>query len=253
MALEFAKLGCKLILLDINQQALDEVAKEIIGNKGMSPFVATCDVSDKDAVKAMAQRIKKEVGKVDILVNNAGIVAGNFLLNLRDDQIEKVMKVNTMAVIWMVKAFLPDMIADNSGHLVTIASAAATCGVPKLSDYCASKFATFGFHESVRFELAKLGKTGVKTTIVCPYYINTGMFDGVKSGNPLLPILSPKYVVSNIMKAVKTNQEELYLPGIVTLGFLFRWIMSSEWRDPIGHLFGIGSSMDDFHGARRVS
>jgi len=54
------------------------------------------------------------------------------------------------------------------------------------------------------------------------------------------------------MKAVKTNQEELYLPGIVTLGFLFRWLMSSEWRDPCGHLFGIGTSMDDFKGQRRI-
>jgi len=252
LSIEFAKLGCKLVLLDINQQGIDAVAKEIKDMELITPFVSTCDVSEKDAVKALAQKVKKEVGKVDVLVNNAGIVAGDFVLNLRDDQVERVMKVNTLSVMWMIRAFLPDMLAENDGHLVTIASAAATAGIPKLADYCASKAATFIYHEAVRMELKKTNKTGVKTTVVCPYYINTGMFDGVKSTSPLLPILEPKYVVEQIMKAVKTNQEELFLPGIVLLSFLMRFFVTSEWRDQMATLFGLNQSMDQFHGQRRV-
>ena len=80
-----------------------------------------------------------------------------------------------------MKAFLPQMIEKNHGHLVTVASMAGKFGSAGLCDYCASKFAVVGFDESVRNELVRLGKTGVKTTVVCPFFINTGMFHGAKS------------------------------------------------------------------------
>lgn len=81
----------------------------------------------------------------------------------------------------MTKAFLPDMLEKNHGHIVTVASVAGLFGNAGLCDYCASKFAAVGFDESLRNELVNLNKTGVHTTVVCPYYINTGMFQGVKS------------------------------------------------------------------------
>ena len=86
-----------------------------------------------------------------------------------------------MLYVQMVKAFLPAMLRRNHGHVVTIASAAGLFGVTGLADYSASKCAVIGFDDSLRDELAYLGKDGVFTTVVCPFYINTGMFDGVKS------------------------------------------------------------------------
>jgi len=71
------------------------------------------------------------------------------------------------------------MLARNHGHIVTIASAAGLFGVNGLVDYCASKYAAVGFDESLRAELWVQQKSGVHTTVVCPFYINTGMFDGV--------------------------------------------------------------------------
>ncbi len=79
----------------------------------------------------------------------------------------------------MAKAFLPSIIQKNHGHIITIASMAGLFGNAGLCDYCASKFAAIGFDESLRNELLRLGKDGVKTTVVCPYYINTGMFKGI--------------------------------------------------------------------------
>jgi all-trans-retinol dehydrogenase (NAD+) len=79
------------------------------------------------------------------------------------------------------KAFLEPMLRNNHGHIVTVASMAGHFGGSGLCDYSASKFGAVGFDESLRNELVRLGKDGVKTTCVCPYYINTGMFDGVKS------------------------------------------------------------------------
>merc|ERR1711862_761731 len=121
--------------------------------------------------------------------------------------------VNIMAHMWMGKKFLPPMIEANHGHIVTISSASSTTGVPGLADYCASKWAATGFDEAIRMELKQDGVTVVKTTCVCPYYINTGMFDGVKS--PFIPILKPEYVVSQIMNAVK--EIELFFTYLVWL------------------------------------
>lgn len=80
-----------------------------------------------------------------------------------------------------IKAFLPDMISKNHGHVITIASAAGLFGVTGLVDYCASKFGAVGINEALTMELDTLGCTGVNTTVVCPFFIDTGMFDGVKS------------------------------------------------------------------------
>lgn len=80
-----------------------------------------------------------------------------------------------------LKAFLPGMVKRNHGHVVTIASGAGLFGVNRLLDYSASKFAAVGIDESLRIELTVEGKTGVKTTCVCPFYISTGMFEGVQT------------------------------------------------------------------------
>ena len=88
------------------------------------------------------------------------------------------------------------MIAANRGHVVTIASGAGIfgkqrivfkssiiflSGVNKLTDYCSSKFAAVGLHDSLTSELKQMNKEGVKTTVICPVFINTGMFQGVSS------------------------------------------------------------------------
>lgn len=81
-----------------------------------------------------------------------------------------------------MKAFLPSMIENNDGHIVTIASMAGYVGVAKLVDYCSSKAAACGFDESLKLELESKGIKGVRTSLVCPFFIrSTGMFDDVNS------------------------------------------------------------------------
>lgn len=115
----------------------------------------------------------------------------------------------------MTKEFMPNMLEKNHGHIVTVASMAGHFGTAGLCDYCASKFAVVGFDESLRNELERMKKTGVKTTVVCPYYIKTGMFDGVKSN--MIPLLKPEYVADKIVEAVLTDQKVLMLPRIMYL------------------------------------
>ena len=154
---------------------------------------------------------------------------------------------DTLALFWTVRAFLPSMIEQDKGHVVTIASAASLAGAPKLTDYCSSKFAAFGFDESLRLELKKLG-SDVKTTIVCPYYIDTGMFDGVKTRfSWLLPILQPEAVVSRIVRAIKKDRRRLVMPWFIYSSWLSR-LMPVAWYDALMDFFGVTRSMDEFHG-----
>ncbi|XP_076349857.1 epidermal retinol dehydrogenase 2-like isoform X2 [Tachypleus tridentatus] len=179
---------------------------------GGDVYTYFCDISDREAVYTTAAKVKSEAGKVSILINNAGIVNGKRFLDCTDENITKTFNINTMSHFWTLKAFLPDMIEANHGHLVSMASMAGLCGVPRLTDYCASKFACIGLEESLRMELDSEGHTGVHSTVVCPFFVKTGMFNGVSAG--ILGLMEPEYVADQIMMAIMTNQEILILPKI---------------------------------------
>ncbi|KFZ47585.1 Epidermal retinol dehydrogenase 2, partial [Antrostomus carolinensis] len=117
------------------------------------------------------------------------------------------------------------------------------------TDYCASKFAAVGFAESVDLEMRDLGKTGVKTTIVCPYVINTGMFDGCRTKWPrLLPVLEPEYVAEKIMTAIRRDQEILLLPRVLYFIFALKNIIPVKTAVLFADYFGNFRLMDRFKG-----
>ncbi|XP_057586092.1 estradiol 17-beta-dehydrogenase 11 isoform X2 [Hippopotamus amphibius kiboko] len=134
-AYEFAKLKCKLVLWDINKHGLEETAAECkrLGAKAHA-FVVDC--SSREDIYSSAKKVKAEIGDVSILVNNAGIVYTSDLFATQDPQIEKTFEVNVLAHFWTTKAFLPEMMKTNHGHIVTVASVAGHTGVPFLLAYC---------------------------------------------------------------------------------------------------------------------
>ncbi len=250
MAVEMAGLGGRIVIWDIDETKMQSAKKEI-GTAGGSVFAFVCDLSDKAAIQRTAEQVKSEVGDVDILINNAGVVSGKRFMACTDEQIEQTIAINMMAHFWTIRAFLPAMLEKDRGHIVTISSAGGTTGVASLSNYSASKFAVFGLDESLRAEFKK-DKRRIKTTIVCPYYINTGMFDGVKTRFPfILPILKEKKVAHRIVRAIRKNKPRLLMPWIVYTVPLLR-ILPVSWFDAISNFLGINSTMDEFTG-RQVS
>jgi len=246
MAFDFARRGARVVVWDLRSRDIKELEAEAAG-EGLPISGMVCDISDKSAVYRRAKALIKKQGPVDILVNNAGVVSGKTLLETPDKQIEKTMEVNTLPLFWTAKAFLPAMIEQKSGHIVTISSAAGIIGVRGLADYCASKFAAVGFDESLRMELRAI-KSPVKTTIICPFFINTGMFEGVKTRFPLLlPILKPAKAVKRIVKAVLKNKKRLIMPRFANSVLLLR-IFPLGVLDAVASFFGISHAMDDFTG-----
>ncbi|KAF1494735.1 Epidermal retinol dehydrogenase 2, partial [Eudyptula minor novaehollandiae] len=249
LSLKFASLGATVVLWDINQEGLKETSRLARENGAVRVHCYICDCSKRQDVYRVADEVKKEVGDVSILVNNAGIVTGKRFIDSPDALVEKNMEVNIMAHFWTYKAFLPAMVASNHGHLVSIASSAGLTGVNGLSDYCASKFAAVGFAESIDYEMRSLGKTGVKTTIVCPYVINTGMFDGCRSKWPnLLPTLEPEYVAEKIITAIRQDQEILLLPRSLYILFALKNSLPVKISVLLSDYFGTLHIMDTFKG-----
>ena len=101
----------------------------------------------------------------------------------------------------------------NKGHIVTIDSVAGFLSIPGQADYNASKHAAFAFDEALRTELIRSGYTGITTTNICPYFINTGMFDKVKV-SPLIPILKRDFVVKRIINAIRQEERVMVTPTI---------------------------------------
>ncbi|XP_018007886.1 estradiol 17-beta-dehydrogenase 11 [Hyalella azteca] len=180
LALRFAAAGATVLVWGRNLRALEET-KDKVESTGGSCFVYRVDVTDREAVYSTAGKIKSQFGMVDILVNNAGVAYGKNILDSNDDEIVNTFNVNIISHFYTTKAFLPEMLKINSGHVVTMSSMGGYTAVNRMTDYCASKFAAVGYNEALTMELRVNGHTGVLTTLVCPYYVDTGMFSGIAS------------------------------------------------------------------------
>ena len=249
MALE--KGAAALVIWDINQANIDATVAEFKA-KG-SVFGYRVDISDQQQVIAAAQKVKEEVGQIDILINCAGIITGNKTFdNFTTEEIRRTMDINTVAPMVVALQFLPDMIARNSGHICNISSAGGLISNPRMSVYAASKWAVIGWSDSVRIELEQM-KSDVKVTTIAPYYIKTGMFDGVKS--PIVPLMKPEWAARQIIRAIERNKRVKVVTKLIPFPYHFvrfmQGIMPTKVFDWFfGQVFGIYHSMDNFTGRR---
>ncbi|XP_043914837.1 17-beta-hydroxysteroid dehydrogenase 13-like [Protopterus annectens] len=220
-ALQFARHGATLILWDINKEGVQETASEC-QQLGAKAHAYQVDCIKREDIYKMAEKVQKDIGDVTVLINNAGVVTCTDLLTTTDDQTLQTFSVNILAHFWTTRAFLPAMMKNNHGHIVTVASAAGHFGTPFLVDYSASKFAAVGFHEALTEELNVLGKEGIKTTCLCPFFVNTGFVANISSR--LIPVLEVEYVVDKLIDGIQTNKRMIFLPPSVYISVLIKWL-----------------------------
>lgn len=243
MALE--KGAKALIIWDVNQEALETTMAEL-SSRGRV-YIYEVDITNSELVVQTYQQIKQEVGAIDILINCAGIVRGNKTFDQQTVQdIRLTFEVNTIAPMVIAQQILPDMIARNRGHICNIASAGGMLSNPKMSVYGASKWAMIGWSDSVRIELQQM-KSNVRFTTIAPYYINTGMFNGVHSS--IFPILKPEPTAKKILRAIERNQIFRGIPfGFHFIRFWQAILPFRVFDFVFGTVFGIYHAMDNFTG-----
>ena len=213
-AIEFAKLGANIILVSRTKEKLEQVADEL-KKFNVTILVCQCDVSKKDQVKEMSKTVLEKFDSVDILVNNAGFAIYGSVHDLSIDDIESQMETNYFGMVYCIKYFLPLMLEKKSGHIVNVASVAASFGLPGITSYCASKFAMLGFSEGLKHELKN---SGVGITVVSPIMVRTNFFEhpSFEKMPKFFPTsLSSKTVAKAILKAANSPRLEIIVPSLV--------------------------------------
>lgn len=158
---------------------------------------------------------------VSILINNAAIANCCPLWTLTDESIQNTYNTNILSHYWLLKAFLPNMMVENRGHIVTVSSVTGLIGAYGCTDYSATKYACVGLHESLFTELQTQGYDGIDLTLICPYYVNTPLFFGVQPR--LFAMLEPQYVADQIVRAIRKREIWCIIPGTIRIVAALKW------------------------------
>ena len=236
LALELARRGAQLGLVARRKEVLDEIVAEIAstsggnGSEAIKVRAIAGDVQDAESMRAAAEQLLSEFGKIDVLIANAGIGGYNDGANFNAANLANVINVNVIGAANSVAAVVPEMVKRRSGQLVVISSLAAYRGVPKSAAYCASKAAVSEMFESLRLDL---NPHGIDVTIIHPGFIRTPLTAGRKAKLPWLQELEPavKKIVSAIEKRKKSYAFPWQLATIVRAGMImptamYDWISS---------------------------
>jgi short-subunit dehydrogenase len=239
VSLDFSGQGVQsIILVARSQSKLEDLEKTIRKKFDIQTIVYPCDVSKKSEVEQMGREILDRCGHVDVLVNNAGFGLYGKVQDQSIEQIESVTSTNFLGVVYCTKVFLGSMITRKSGHIVNIASVAASFGVAGLSAYCASKYAVLGFSESLSQELHG---TGVGLTVVSPMGVRTNFFNNSSFAgkNPYDErfMLKTKTVSNAVLAAANSHRLEIIVPFYMRVGVWLKHTVPFIINPIIGFLF----------------
>ena len=236
----------KVVVWDINEDNIAATESELNSYGEVKGYKV--DVANTEMVKQMFALTTKECGDVDILINSAGIITGNKTFAEQSQQdIDRTMAINATAPMTVALQALPPMLERNVGHICNIASAAGFIANPRMSIYAASKWAVIGWSDSLRVELQE-SKSNVHVTTIAPYYINTGMFDGVRSR--IIPILKPEWVAKKILNAIEKNKKISSWPLGYHLIRTLQALLPLRALDLLCKVLGIYNALDHFKGRK---
>jgi short-subunit dehydrogenase len=231
MAREFAREGARLVLCARDETELQR-AQTDVESFGGEVMTVPCDVTNKQSVTEMIERVNSRFGGVDVLVNNAGVIQVGPIEVMTPEDFELTMQAHFWGPLNTILAVLPSMRAKKSGRIVNISSIGGKVSVPHLVPYSASKFALVGLSKGLRTELMK---DGIKVTTVCPGLMRTGSprnadFKGkhhleyawfsISDALPLLTV-SAENAARQIVRACKRGQAELVISVPAKVAVLF--------------------------------
>jgi NAD(P)-dependent dehydrogenase (short-subunit alcohol dehydrogenase family) len=249
-----ARRGARLVLTDVNAEGLATVVAEL---GGAVVWSGACDVTDHDAVLAMAETVHAAHGSVDVVMNVAGVSTWGAVDRLAHSDWKKMIDVNLIGPISVIEAFVPPMIAaKRGGHLVNVSSAAGLFGLPWHGAYSASKFGLRGVSEVLRFDLRRY-KIGV--TLVCPGGVDTPLVQtvdivGVDRDNAAMQNMvkrfrshakSPEQVAETIIAGVEKDK---YL--VLTSRDIWLGVMAQRYF-PLGYNLAMRALNDGLYSVAR--
>ena len=223
---QYNKLGALLIISARNREELFRVKANC--KNQINVHVLSFDLNETETLNEKAANALRIFGRIDILINSGGISQRSLALETTLETEQKLLNVNFWGTVILSKAVLPSMIAQNSGSIVCISSLVGKFGTKYRSAYAASKHALHGYFDSLRIEI---DNPNIHIMLACPGFIKTNVTinavtaDGSKQGtmddaqeNGMLPEVCAKEIV----KAINTKKEEVYIGGKETRGVLLK-------------------------------
>ena len=248
LAVRVAAERAALILVDVDEALLAETAAELAG-QGARVQAHALDVTDLSRISGLGEVVHREGGPIDVLVNNAGVVFGGAFLDVPLERHLTTYRVNTLGLVAMTHAFLPDLVAGRDGHVVNVASASGLIGLPFGATYASSKWAVIGFSESLALELELQGHHHVHVTAVCPSYVATGLFEGAKAPRTTR-LLTSERVAELTVRAVLRNAPVVRAPWLAQVTPLMKGVMPQRLFYRMAALLGVNTSMLEWRGRR---
>ncbi|XP_021946539.1 estradiol 17-beta-dehydrogenase 11 [Folsomia candida] len=221
----------KLVLWDQNLRLNLQTAFEA-RKLGAIVHAYEVDVTDRKKVRETALKVQSEVGNVTILYNNAGIAQGTQFFTCPEQELEKTIQVNLISHFWTLRAFLPSMIANNHGHIVTTASLGSFFGHKSCVPYFAAKFAIRGYVESLQDELNSMPDVPdqVYFTTVYPGFTETPMTAKSQTAVGLgkKTYLKANYVAEKIVEGIRQNRQGVVIPRSAEVAIFMKGLMPEK-------------------------
>jgi NAD(P)-dependent dehydrogenase (short-subunit alcohol dehydrogenase family) len=223
--------GAHVVLADINKQRLQQAAQLVQQSQPSSSaqiVAVTTDVTDEGQVLALMHQALDISGHIDLVVTCAGLGLGGAIDDFTASEMQLIMNVNFMGTFHSVKAAVPSMRKQQSGHFVLLSSVAGKLCPPLMSGYTATKWAVRGFSSSLR---AELYGTGIGITTVYPAWVDTPMVHQETSAFQSLNIevlLTPQQVAEAIIQAVLEEKTDLTLAPNHDIAALLQIMQSDQ-------------------------
>jgi short-subunit dehydrogenase len=237
-----------LVLVDVNEALLVQTAGEL-ARQGARVATHVLDITDVSRITGLSEAVHRDGGPIDVLVNNAGLVFGGAFLDVPLERHLTTDRVNTLGLVAMTHAFLPDLIAGRDGHVVNVASASSFIGLPFGATYASSKWAVLGFSESLALELELQGNRHVHVTAICPSYVATGLFDGAKAPRTTR-LLTAERVADLTVRAELRNAAVLRTPWLAQMTPFMKGVMPQRLFYRMAAVLGVNTSMLEWRGRK---
>ena len=230
-ALALAKQGACVALVARRESALQELGEELM-KLGRKVLVRQADVTKREQVEAMVQEVLRQWGRVDILIANAGEYIQGPIIDLDPADLQRSLDVNYFGGVYCIKAVLPRMLAQKTGHIVAVTSMDGKIGLPPDAPYVSAKFALTGFLEVLRQEVSD---HGITVTNVLPGRVDTVMIKHLRF-SWVSPKISPENVARSIIEAIRRRKPIVIVPPQAKLLYYIN-VFSPRLSDKLSRFF----------------
>lgn len=256
---------CVVVITGSNRGIGEACKKEFL--KAGAKMVIGCDLDIYDATRMQPNleqneryfmldvtnpnnwlQLIKTFGKIDVLVNNAGVMPIGPFLQMSDEAVRNLININIWGVMNGTRVVLPEMLNQNYGHIVNIASILGTIPIANAAVYAGTKAFVINFTESLRVEHRK---TGVRFSHVLPSAANTQMMSGAK-GLVWPPLIKPERVARAVVRAIRYRRTEVWVPKYMKWIIKPGMLLPRHLREFLALNFGVGEMFTQVDKGKRA-